>query len=147
MAKGNNSPQRRTPHPLSPSNRPGPPQPQKPTPVFSEVYTGPVPPPEILEKMDQAFPGAAERIFAMAEKEQDASIEDRRCQQHRADQIEKDRHREQMTALWMAFGVCIVFVTAGCLMVFWGHEKIGATLVGTTLAGVIYSFLVAKRKK
>ena len=45
----------------------------------------------------------------------------------------------------MAFTVCLVFVISGTILVIYGHEKIGTALIGTTLLGVIGSFL-AKRK-
>lgn len=35
-----------------------------------QSFTGPIPPPEILAKYEDCFPGLAERIIVMAEKEQ-----------------------------------------------------------------------------
>lgn len=36
----------------------------------SLTYSGPIPPPEALREYEKTLPGAAERILAMAEKEQ-----------------------------------------------------------------------------
>ncbi|CAK8742109.1 hypothetical protein SODG_005429 [Sodalis praecaptivus] len=38
--------------------------------VRTETFTGPFPPPDILEKYNQVLPGAAERIFSLTEREQ-----------------------------------------------------------------------------
>src|SRR5437899_3174380 len=48
-----------------------PPQNQFVARVQGAVFQGPLPPPEILAKYNEALPGAAERIIAMAEKNQD----------------------------------------------------------------------------
>ncbi|MBG6243268.1 MAG: DUF2335 domain-containing protein [Candidatus Symbiopectobacterium sp. Dall1.0] len=38
--------------------------------VRTETFTGPFPPPDILEKYNHVLPGAAERIFSLTEREQ-----------------------------------------------------------------------------
>lgn len=110
-------------------------------------YQGPVPPPAIMEKLEQLLPGAADRIFAMAEKDQQAAHEAQRMAHERAIQLEKDQHSEAMTALVLAFIVCIIFSGGGILLVLNGFEKIGAALLGTTLIGVVSSFLSHKKRK
>lgn len=37
----------------------------------SEIYSGPIPPPEAIEKYEKAQPGAADRILRMAERQQE----------------------------------------------------------------------------
>lgn len=39
-----------------------------------QLYSGPVPDPESLAKYEQIFPGFADRLITMAEKEQDSRI-------------------------------------------------------------------------
>lgn len=98
-----------------------------------------------MKHMENILPGAADRIFTMAEKDQDAQIAHQEKQDANVTLIAKNEHHENMTALWMAFIVCLVFVISGTILVIYGHEKIGTALIGTTLLGVIGSFL-AKRK-
>lgn len=111
------------------------------------LYQGPVPPPAIMERLEQLLPGAADRIFTMAEKDQASAHESQRLAHERAVQLEKDQHGESMTALWMAFAICLVFAVGGILLVLNGFEKIGAALIGTTLLGVVGSFLSQKKRK
>ena len=52
------------------------PQVQQPTQQFlHQQWSGPLPPPAALEKFNQIIPGGADRILAMAEKEQVHRIE------------------------------------------------------------------------
>jgi uncharacterized membrane protein len=39
--------------------------------TFAQHFRGPLPPPELLDHYEKILPGGAERIFRMAEKEQD----------------------------------------------------------------------------
>lgn len=110
-------------------------------------YQGPVPPPAIMEKLEQLLPGAADRIFTMAEKDQAAAHEAQRLAHARATQVESNQHTENMASLVMAFVVCIVFAGCGVILVLNGFEKMGATLLGSILLGVVSSFLYKKTKK
>jgi hypothetical protein len=46
------------------------------TSIISAHWSGPLPPPAELEKIDQIIPGGADRLLRMAEKEQTHRIED-----------------------------------------------------------------------
>lgn len=83
----------------------------------------------------------------MAEKDQDAAIESNRRSHERACQQESNRHTESMTALKMAFTICIVFSICGVILILNGFEKIGSVLLGITLIGVVSSFLHQKKRK
>src|ERR1022692_1359972 len=39
--------------------------------MMQRSFSGPIPPPELLERYNQALPGTAERIIAMAESQHD----------------------------------------------------------------------------
>lgn len=77
----------------------------------------------------------------MAEKDQEAAHEAQRKGQELAVQAANDTHTEAMTALWMAFAVCLVFTVGGVVLILHGFEKSGMTLIGVTLLGVVASFL------
>lgn len=119
---------------------------QKTSVLVGSHYSGPVPPPEIMEKLDKILPGSAERIFIMAEKEQEAVIADREQTQNREDRRLKNAYTENLTALWMAFIICLVFVGCGTYLVINGHENTGLALLGTTLVAIISSFLYRWKK-
>lgn len=133
---------KKTTPPLSASNKP-----QKHSVVVGRHYQGPVPPPEIMEQMNKILPDAAERIFTMAENEQNSVIADRKQTQDREDKIVENRHIENMTGLFMAFGVCLSFCVGGVILVLNGYEIIGSVLLGTTMTAVVGSFLMQKKNK
>lgn len=73
------------------------------TTVLGEMFSGPVPPPKMIEAFENVLSGSADRIFVMAEKEQH--------HQHKLDKLDK----------WLPFwqtviGQGIGFVLAGGLI-------------------------------
>jgi len=55
-----------------------------------EAWSGPLPPPEILARFDQAVPGSAGRIITMAESQQQHRIEVERSVAVQETQIKRD---------------------------------------------------------
>jgi uncharacterized membrane protein len=45
--------------------------------VRAELHAGPLPPPSVMAEYERIMPGASDRIFVIAEKNQQASIENR----------------------------------------------------------------------
>jgi len=111
------------------------------------IYQGPIPPPAIVEQLDHILPGAANRIFVMAEKEQDRNIRGQNEANARLAKAQNDEHCENMCALWMAFILCLVFCGCGVLLMLKGYEKWGGTLLGITTISVVASFLKGHFKK
>jgi uncharacterized membrane protein len=103
-------------------------------------YSGPLPPPEILAKFDQVLPGSAERIIAMAERNQ--------AHRHTLEETVipanvRNERRGQIIA-----GI-IYLATLGCgtFLVYVGRDTAGlVTMLSTTVtfAGL---FLYSRRKK
>lgn len=111
------------------------------------AYQGPIPPPAVLEHLERVVPGAAERVLAMAEREQ----AEYHAHFQRVDELglntERDTHRENITALWMAFALCLFFSGCGTLLVLRGFVELGVTMIGVTLVGVVGAFMRALRRK
>jgi len=107
----------------------------------NKTFSGPLPAPEDLRLYEEALTGAAERIVAMAEAEQRERF-----------RREDFRHEEAMIAARNAYvaerrGQICALVSALCLIsgavvcVVLGAPWVGAALAGTTLVGVVASFL------
>ena len=83
----------------------------------------------------------------MAEKDQDTAI----IASKNADELnmrkERNRHSEALTSLWMAFVFSLSCLIIGGLLVYSGHEKVGAFLLSTTIIGVVGAFLNRKKLK
>ncbi|MFK5894467.1 MAG: DUF2335 domain-containing protein [Pseudomonadota bacterium] len=105
---------------------------------FSEHFSGPIPPPKILNQYEGVHEGLANRIVSMAEKEQG----------HRHDlestalsgEIKKDS-RGQNYALFTSLSIII----GSIFLIYSGHEVSGSILVGSTLMGLAYIFITGRK--
>lgn len=112
--------------------------------VCAEMFQGPLPPPNILAGYEKVVPGAAERIIAMSEKEQ----------QHRH-QIDRENtkaeNRDSLLGIVFAFAIVIIFLFVAVAMAFLIPGTSGAVLsviFGVSgLAGVIAVFINGTRRK
>ena len=103
-----------------------------------QITTGPLPPPEVLEGYDQIIPGAAERIVAMAEKEQAHSH-----------QMEKDCIRftveEEKRGQRYGLAIAIIAITASLVVSFLGDPVTASVIGGTTVVGLTAAFVVGRK--
>lgn len=114
--------------------------------VQGELYAGPVPHPDILEKLNNILPGAAERIFLMAEKDQDQTIAMQNGTLNLNFQHVHNDYKIRTRAQWLAFLVCLLFLGCGTWLVLEGHDEVGGVMLGGTLASIIASFLYANSR-
>lgn len=101
--------------------------------IIHQSYQGPIPPSLELERYEQVLPGAAERILAMAEREQ-ASRHDREDLETRTNI--KLAHNGQRIQL---FGmVCALIITAACIgaAVYFADSS-------SWLAGVVFTSTIS----
>jgi len=107
-------------------------------------FSGPLPPPNILEGYERSCPGAASSIVQMFE----AQSAHRRLMEQRAleGQIEAMRlqfaenRRGQICALLL----CLVFVGCGAFCIARGHEWSGSGIAAMGLSGIVATFIRGK---
>lgn len=85
-----------------------------------QVFAGPLPHPEVLAKFNEVVPGLADRIVAMAEKEQDARIEG-----------QSEERMIRTRGQWFGFILGLVALIGGGVLVALGHAAAG---IGTMLS-------------
>ena len=90
------------------------------TSVISAHWSGPLPPPAELEKIDQIIPGGADRLLSMAEKEQTHRI--------------ADAKRGQYLGWSLAAGAVI---TAAVVSLCHGPWQVPVALVGIPVLGAV----------
>jgi uncharacterized membrane protein len=97
-------------------------------------FSGPLPPPHMLQKYNEILPGAADRILTMAEKEQQFEIDMNKTLVH-------CEQKYRMTGLvcgllvsLASFGTAIAFAAAG-------DTTTGAVFGGVTLFGIVTAFI------
>jgi len=77
---------------------------------FTEISTGPLPPPSMLAEYDRIIPGAAERILNLAEQQTKHRIE-----------LEKSAIRSEISRSWTGLWMGLIVSLAACSLPLWPH--------------------------
>ena len=106
--------------------------------IRSEMYSGPIPPPEALARYEEIQPGAADRILKMAEKQQ----EHRMALETKAigGQVDQSK-RGQLFGFILVF-VCIA--VAVFFAVYFGMTAFAVTFLCVTMVSVVGLFVTGK---
>lgn len=103
-------------------------------------FSGPLPPPEVLEKYNQSMPGLADRIIGMAEK-----------QANHRQQIEKtvidSNAFVQKVGPFLGFIVAMTAVIGGIELVLKGKDGYGLAAIITALASLAGVFIYGKTQQ
>lgn len=112
-----------------------------------QLFSGPLPPPDDLEKYEKISPGFADRIVQMAEKEAD--------HRRNVDMINLGLDKELLAAhsrttfigQLFGLGIGVLALLTCAYLIINGHEVSGA-LIGTTgITGLVAVFVIGRRKK
>lgn len=103
-------------------------------------YSGPLPHPDILVKYNEAHPGAADRIIAMAEQQS----------AHRQE-IEKkviaSNCHVQKSGPIFGFIVCMTAIIGGVYLIHSGQQAGGLVSIISALSGLAVVFVYGKKKQ
>ena len=111
-----------------PTESPGPTRPI--TSIISAHWSGPLPPPAELEKIDQIIPGGADRLLRMAEKEQSHRIEDAK--------------RGQNLGWSLAAGALIATALVSLCR---GPWQVSVALVGIPVLGAVQTLIQGRKER
>lgn len=103
-----------------------------------ELFAGPMPPPDILQKYNEIVPDAAERILTMAEKQSEH-------RQYLEKKVIDGRNRDSLLGIIAGTIVCLGAMAVSALLATSGHETTAAILVGTTLVSLVSTFIYGTR--
>lgn len=101
------------------------------------VHSGPLPTPDDLAGYEQALPGAAKTIMAMAEDEQRHRHELNRREQDRQDHALDLASRSTRLGQWIAAWLFTILVAGGVTGMLTHNQVGGFALLGTGLVGHI----------
>lgn len=113
----------------------------------SRQYSGPIPPPEMLQEYNNIVPDAAERILAMAEagakhqREMEAGL--------LVADIESDkrRHIEVLRGQLFAGAAVVVAFSVAALALFLGSPAAATLIGGTTVISLVTVFVTGRKEK
>jgi uncharacterized membrane protein len=103
-------------------------------------FSGPIPPPEILIRYNEASPGAADRIIAMAENQS----------QHRQElekKVIETNCRTQKTGPMFGFVICMTAILGGIYLIHDGKSGQGLAAIIAALTSLAVVFVVGKKKQ
>lgn len=103
-------------------------------------YTGPIPPPGMLVKYNEAFPGAAERILAMAER-QSAHREEMETT------VVTASVKSQTRGSWFAFIIAMTAIVGGIYLIKLGKDTEGLSAIIGSLVALAGVFVYGKKKE
>lgn len=109
--------------------------------------SGPLPPPEIIEKYNQICPGAAERIIAMAEKQAQhrQEVESKALEAGIADA--KSDRTQIRRGQYLGFVIAFVGVAGGVYAVVKGAGWAGTAIAGAPLVGLVTALIYGRKPK
>jgi uncharacterized membrane protein len=106
--------------------------------VAASFSYGPLPPPEALERYNQILPGAADRILAMAERQE----------QHRQEmegRVIASNVSSQKLGLKLGFVIAMAAIVGGIWLALAGKSGAGLTSIIAALAALVGVFVYGKK--
>ena len=100
-------------------------------------FTGPIPPPEVLIKYNEALPTAAERIVAMAESQL-------KHRQELEKQVIESGCRAQQRGPIYGLIVCLAAIGGGVYLIHSGQSVAGLVSIIGAIGGVTIVFITGK---
>lgn len=105
-----------------------------------EYFSGPIPPPNLLERYNEVVSNGAERILAMAEKQ---SAHRESLETKVVDANLKSQRRGQT----QAFIVALAVILGGIYIMAKGYSGWGFAAIITSLASLVAIFAIGKREQ
>lgn len=107
--------------------------------IIGQQYTGPIPPPEALEKYEKVLPGLADRIVKQAEAQTGHRIK-------QEDKVISSDILNSKLGLIFGFIIGMVGVVGGFVMVYLGKD-VGWLFSGGALVGLVGTFVYGRRTR
>lgn len=106
----------------------------------TELFSGPLPHPDLLAKYNDALPNGAERIVAMAEKQQDHRISLENF-------MAKEMAFRSKAGLYLGFVIVCLATLGAILLLFFGKSIEGFGVMFVPLAAIVGIFIQTRKKK
>jgi uncharacterized membrane protein len=111
--------------------------------AFAAIYSGPLPPADQIRAYEEVLPGSADRILAMAERQQD--------HRHSLERVAVDEAASRSRwGLRLGFVIAVLVVGVGAAAIFTGHALAGFAVIvaqAAILAGVFVYGRIEQRKE
>lgn len=108
--------------------------------AISQQYSGPIPPPAMLDQYDRIHPGLAEELVKFAKDEQlhRQGLETMAV----SGEISKDKRGQNYALI-----ICLAVLAVGTVAIITDAPVVGGLLSGSTLTGLAYIFITGRKQK
>ena len=106
----------------------------------TESFSGPIPPPDLLERYNKVIPNGADRILAMAEQQQ-------LHRQFMEKSVVEGDVRRSDRGLILGFIITVMFGAGGIYLVATGHDLNGLAVIFVPLAGLVGTFIYSQNSR
>lgn len=103
-------------------------------------FSGPLPPPEVMAAYERVYPGTAERILAMVEKQA-------AHRQSLESLVVRGDSQRAWWGLWLGWTLATAIVFGGFALIYIGKSLEGLATIGCQAAVVAGVFVYAKRSR
>ena len=110
----------------------------------TQGFSGPIPPPEVLDGYDRIQPGFASRIIAMAETENDHRRQMERSIVQGGLASQKSQFSEARVGQICAAIITIAALGLGCYTALNGHDVTGGVLGASGVGGIVTTFVLGR---
>ena len=112
--------------------------------LMATMFSGPLPPPDVLREYETVIPGAADRILSMAENQS-------AHRQHMERYIAEREYGDSRRGLNLGFIIIATLIIACCLMVLFGEhwtvKLFGSVLGAGGMVGLARVFVLGRKYK
>lgn len=113
--------------------------------LVAHTVSGPIPPPEDMERYERIHTGAAERILTMAEKEAEVRHKTMLLAAQAAHDDVSSARTETRIGQFLSFFLTMAAFVVAAYCAKLGATKIGVTVAGVTLVSVVSTLVNRKR--
>lgn len=108
--------------------------------VVSQHFSGPLPPPGILEHYERILPGAAERIMRKFELQTEHRLEIEKA-------VIRTGNFKEIAGMFFGFIIAMTTVLGGIYTAIVGHPWLGGSLSFVGLAALVGAFITWQKSK
>lgn len=109
--------------------------------VVSERFSGPIAHPRHLAEYERICPGAAERIIAMAEREQQSSRDIIAANINLANKAQTDESSDKKLGMYLGFAAFVIMMGCALLALSWNEPWMAGVFVATSVASAVGVFV------
>lgn len=103
-------------------------------------FSGPIPPPEVIKKYEEAIPGSGNRIISMAENQS------KHRQKLEQSVVSSNIHNEKI-GMYLAFALTIVFMIIGAALVIFDKSVVGWLAIFGPGGFHVWNYLDKRRRE